>query len=246
MFVKIGRDARDALSFLLRDGLIFDAIITDPPYDTHHANTRPAVKRSSGRKVVLPFCVMPPEECAKIICEYASILKSGGDVYVFANWRAMLRMSPVLASTYALRSIVIWDKGVPGLGHYWRNQAEFVLYATLGKKPRGPQGNRFSYFPSNIIRFQGMKSKKPFTKPWRLYYELLKPTISRGMKVIDLFAGSCPLGPAADRLGAVAYCVDVDFEWPRNHFRLGTSRRHSHPRDEAHANHGFTPPIDLP
>src|SRR5205807_8262021 len=135
-----------------------------PPYDTHHANQRSATKRSSRRKAVLPFPVMPPEDCAKIICEYASVLRAGADVYVFANWRAMLRMSPVLASTYALRSVVIWDKVVPGLGHYWRNQAEFVIYATLGTKPRGPQATRHSYFPPNVIRFQRRRYQRPFTK----------------------------------------------------------------------------------
>jgi DNA modification methylase len=240
--LRLLADARIASQELARRGLVFDALITDPPYDAGHCNLPTAFARPGKTKLVAPFRLLPPEECASVICQYSHLIKKGGDIYVFANWKILPSLRKGLEREFSVKSLIVWDKMLPGLGHYWRNQLEFIIHAIRRPGYRGPQANRETFYPGNMIRFRP-KRRSPFVKPWQVYYALLRPTIKSGMQVLDVFAGSCPLAIAADMLGAKACLIDIDFAWTNACPPVATADRLSRLQQLTLKDHGGTGPV---
>ena len=91
---------------------------------------------------------------------------------------------------------IIWDKGNTGsygdIEHGPRSCYEAILYANKGRR-RVTAGYR------DVINItQKTNSKHPAGKPVELYIELLKRSALPGDHVIDFFAGSGPIFPAAE------------------------------------------------
>src|SRR5205807_4888415 len=50
-------------------------------------------------------------------------------LYAFTDWRMWLNLFDVAESSgYAVRNMIVWDKGTPGMGVGWRTQHELVLF----------------------------------------------------------------------------------------------------------------------
>ena len=109
-----------------------------------------------------------------------------------------------------VRSMLIWNKGHPGLGGLWRAQHEVVLFAAQSsKRAKGKAGR------SNVLAFPRTRktSGHPTEKPAALMEVILRTDDASeraGAVVYDPFLGSGTTLLAAERLGRA--CVGMEIE----------------------------------
>ncbi len=208
----------------------FDAVITDPPYSsggfTRSDRTQaPATKyvQSGQDKEWVTFsgdnrdarswaywCYMWLSECSRV-------LKPGGYVLLFIDWRQLPTMTDALqAGGFVWRGVVPWDKGLgsraPHKG-YFRHQCEYVVWGTNGPcevppvdDPRG--GPWPGCFQVPVVQADKFHMTG---KPTALMRQLVRVAPPGGL-ILDPFAGSFTTAIAAAHEGR--RCVAVEKEGP--------------------------------
>jgi site-specific DNA-methyltransferase (adenine-specific) len=126
--------------------------------------------------------------------EWHRLLKPGGHVLCFIDWRMMATLGDAIESADLRRSgLLVWDKTYFGMGSCFRNQHELILHFTkgVGTPPlRKDTGNVLSFKP---IR----QGTHPTEKPVDLLARLINTVCPVGGVVLDPFFGSGSTGQAA-------------------------------------------------
>lgn len=190
----------------------FDVILTDPPYgmgaDEFVAGGGGAHGYSDDGATA--------HACYKALFENAGrITKAQAHLYVFCDieWFAWLKDMFGNNPEYPWevhRTPLVWHKtgnsgGIPPWPDYGPRRAyELILYAVKGKRPvTGIYPDVLSY-PSDTNLGQAAQ------KPVGLYADLLRRSVRPGDSVLDPFAGSGPLLPAAHEVKCLATLVEKD------------------------------------
>jgi len=186
-----------------------DAIVTDPPYcaggfteKEKQAATSMGIKKKDAWFVgdnmgTAGLCFL----LRSIASEALRILKPGGSLLMFCDWRMVAALAPALESA-GLRhqNLIVWDKGSIGLGRGFRPRHELVLHFTKG----GTKARYFTNSGSNLIECKRIHSRKrnhPTEKPVEVFEKLLEVVSPEGGTILDPFAGSAASGEAALRSG---------------------------------------------
>ncbi len=195
----------------LPDGLA-DALITDEPYSSGgimRSDRMQAPDTKYGGAWSTPgsypifsgdnrdarswafWCVLWFSECVRIV-------KPGGYLMMFADWRQLPLATDVFQSGGGLwRGIIPWDKGptarAPHTG-YARHQCEYIVWGTVGQLEsadgRGP-------FPGSYTVPVDPQEKEHLTgKPVELMRKLARMVPEHGL-ILDPFAGSSSTGVGA-------------------------------------------------
>ncbi|MBS5507721.1 MAG: site-specific DNA-methyltransferase [Akkermansia sp.] len=201
-----------------------DAVITDPPY-------------ASGSSVMT--CKSDPRDKYNLSNLYPSfhndthdqrihmlwsirwltlalrITRPGGWLMVFSDWRQLPLISDAMQwAGWTWRGMMVWDKTegcrpTPGM---FRQQCEYILYATNGARTPGPR-----CFPSGIFRssIPSRKDRYHITgKPVPLMEHLMM-VLSPKSRILDPFAGSGSTLVAAQNLGHIATGIELSTEYYR-------------------------------
>jgi site-specific DNA-methyltransferase (adenine-specific) len=199
-----------------------DAVVTDPPYSSGGAFRGDRMANTSTKYSGFSFATeggstKPQAEypeftgdnrdqrgylywCALWLGECQRILKPGGLVFMFTDWRQLPTTTDAIqAGGLVWRGVVVWDKGVgrPVKGRF-RNHIEFVCWGT-----NGAMGEVNDVYPSSVIKVAPPTHTSRIhrtEKPLDLMIELLKLTKPGGV-IFDPFMGSGSTGEAAIVLG---------------------------------------------
>lgn len=174
------------------DGSV-DCVITDPPYYvgmTHNA-----------QKAVFSDLMMLKPFFTQLFNELKRVVKKGGFIYVFTDWRTLPFLQPIFDEILGAKNLLVWDKIVGRVSPYYRYQHEFILFATNGTSER-------KIYASSIIKEKSFSSgahstnKKihPTQKPVELFQRLITDGTDCGDVVLDCFMGSGACGVACVRL----------------------------------------------
>jgi site-specific DNA-methyltransferase (adenine-specific) len=187
-----------------------DAVITDPPYASgglHAAERSKSARRKYEQNGIrhhradfegdqrdqrswMRWCLEWLGRCRRV-------LKPGGVVAIFADWRQEPALSDVVQMADFLRlGVGVWDKteaARPAPGRL-RNQCEFVVWGSKGSLPK----NRDASIQPGVHREAVRQSDKHHLtgKPVGLMRWLCKLCV-RGGLILDPFAGSGSTGVAA-------------------------------------------------
>lgn len=192
----------------------FDVILTDPPYgmnaqafgdgggklvnSEHHYDDSPAAWNS----LMNPFAhesyrVAKPQAHAYIFCDFDK----------FHDLKAMMQN----AGWYVFRTpFIVYKLGsgrVPLPEHGPRRQYEIILYANKGNRPVT------GIFPDVIPCKLEENLTHGANKPVELYVDLLKRSARPGDKVLDAFAGSGTIFPAAHQCKLYATGLELNAEY---------------------------------
>jgi len=185
----------------------FDVILTDPPYgrDMHKGEAFDGDKHDyddSEEYFKEIINVLAPESFR--------VAKSQAHCYVFCDirhWQTLFTVFEIAGWRVWPRPL-IWDKG--NLGSYGdsshgpRLVYEAVLYAIKGEK-------EVTAMYHDIIRVpQVTDNTHAAGKPVDLYLDLLRRSVYPGDAVVDFFAGSGPIFPAADKLDCIATGIEMN------------------------------------
>lgn len=175
-------------------------VVFDPPY----AVGTPVRGREDGAagSVFAPFAFMH-----LAFTECARILRPGGVVMIFADWRRMMDLG-YLSSISGLRptTCVAWVRNRPGTGGLFRSSWDPILLVSRGV----PDAVDRAAIRNVIVADYPTKRKHPYGKPTEIFTHIMKRICRPGDLVVDPFAGSGVSRSAAEALGLKWAGCDVD------------------------------------
>jgi site-specific DNA-methyltransferase (adenine-specific) len=184
-----------------------DALITDPPYssggmvrgDRTNGDLDAKYVRSSSQGNWETFTGDNRDQrgyaywCALWLSECVRIVKPGGAVLLFTDWRQLPSTTDALqAGGFVWRGIVPWHKPMarPALGKFTAN-CEYVVWGSNGPM-RQDTGCLPGFYTANSPRDREHMTQKPLD----VMRGLVK-IVPKGGTVLDPFAGSGTTGVAA-------------------------------------------------
>lgn len=215
----------DALEILpLLDSV--DIVLTDPPYSSgartdSERQVRGAMLRSMEDNDWFSHDAMTTWGFNWFIrAAFSSLrqrLADGTHLYCFIDWRQTPNLYGMLeACGYRVNQCLVWNKSHFGMGTYWRNQHENIVFASAG-------------MPADMLdRGMGSVLTCPAVSPAARQHPTEKPValLSRiiaavpGEVILDPFMGSGPTGEAAADEGRSFIGIEIN----PNHFETACRR----------------------
>ncbi len=189
----------------------FDVVLTDPPYGMGADNFGDAGGKLTGTDHQYDDSLESWNRLTNQLCPLLyRVTKPLAHAYVFCdidNFHALKRKMEA-AGWYVFRTPLIAYKPnsgrVPLPEHGPRRQWESILYAFKGKKP--VTGIYSDVIPCNLEENLGHGANKPV----ELYSNLLRRSVRPGDCVLDCFAGTGTIFPAAHELKVRATGIEID------------------------------------
>jgi len=213
-FVLYANDFRD-VGLAIGDDAV-DAVISDPPYGSGGFTVKDVLKPSKTKYVnseskyqmTLPdidgdsLHPMAWRQLMTDACNMAKrVLTDRGVLVLFIDWRNLPQLQEIIHSTgFTLRGTVIWNKGNGSrpIKNGFKNQSEFMLWATKGKMPIRSTP---VYLPGVLSHSTMTGGKVHITqKPESLMLDVVK-VCPEGGSIFDPFMGSGTTGVAALKSG---------------------------------------------
>ena len=193
-----------------------DAVVTDPPYSS-------GARRDADRQVRGSMLRSMKDEdwfshdamtswgyswfTRGVLTEMSKHIAHGSHVYVFSDWRQTPNVYAILESCgYRVNHCLVWNKGHFGMGAYWRNQHENIVFASSGTPdPMTDRGR------GSVLDCRGVSPSKrihPTEKPVDLIMQILTAIPSRS--ILDPFMGSGTTLVAAKKLDRQAIGIEIE------------------------------------
>jgi len=216
MTVEIrGGDARKLVHDLEPHSV--QAVVCDPPFGVDFVSRRAVT--SEGKKLAKPIADDGGLEQARAlfydVMEPLMYEKAAPEceVYVFTRWDVVGEwieiVKGLVPSGLRYKMLLVWDKGIPGMGDIdanWGCGHELILYCKKGKRD-------VHHRRSGILFHDKLGSKQhvhPTEKPVGLMTDLIEMSTNPGDLVVDPFAGSGSALVAAQRSGRDAIGFEMD------------------------------------
>ena len=162
-----------------------DLWITDPPYPFDNKNGSVRFGYKDGKDSMYPRLTWSDMDD---FCKSSyDMSNDGARFYIFCNRDGLRNMwSSIEKAGWRFRNMLVWDKKIIGMGYHWRNQSEYILYASKGK-PK-------SYIKSrgNILSYRKPRGVGQSAKPYQIWSDILNVSLCEGDVCADPFAGSNP------------------------------------------------------
>lgn len=201
-------------------------LILDPPYGVNFQSRR--AETGAGKEFVDDLEGDLTIEEAEIL--FREVMEATrrkmaheAEAYVFTRWDVVDDWIRIVKSLppWQYKMMLIWDKGIPGMGDIdsnWGCGHELILYLKIGRR-------EIPYRRSGIIavdKVPNMKHIHPTEKPVGLIEKLLEMSTDADDLVVDPFAGSGSTLVAADRMGRRSIGIEKSPKfYERTQQRLG-------------------------
>ena len=193
----------------LIDGAEVHCILTDPPYSSGGFQESGRTRGSKGTEA--EYIPITNDRLStrgylallKQVLSHAPVLA----VYIFTDWRMWINTFDIVeASSYAVRAMIVWDKGTAGMGSGWRTQHELILCGTSRNalwEPKWPGHG-------NVIPMgRTGNPNHPTEKPVELIERLLSNT-PFAPTIYDPFLGSGTTIIASEAQDRTCYGMEMD------------------------------------
>jgi len=206
-----------------------DLIITDPPYSGMNRKLNFGGGRIVGKYASAGaaggkwYADLPddPDLYRVFFEECHRVLRKNRHIYVMFDNESLLTLGPVFREVFALKSIIVWDKGHMGLGENYRRQHEIILFA---KTQKGTRRLTSKALADVIYEKRIYNAAYPTQKPVALFDRFVRASVSSGFTVCDPFAGSGSTSIAALQAGCSFVGADISpravaiANWRSKHF----------------------------
>lgn len=190
-------------------------VCTDPPYGVNFRSRR--AETPNGKHFVED--ITNDREIGAAIEHFDEVMDGvlpntadEAELYVFTRWDIVddwIKCVKALSRHgFSYKMMLVWDKGIPGMGDIdsnWGCGHELILYCKKGRR-------EVPYRRSGIIAIDKVHSTRlihPTEKPVPLLEKLLEMSTDEGDMVVDPWAGSASTLVAAQRLNRNAWGTEV-------------------------------------
>jgi DNA modification methylase len=211
----------------LMNGQSAHMVFTDPPYNVRvagHVQGRGRVKHAefafaSGEmsdiryRAFLAACL---GHAARASCD-------GAVHFVFMDWRHIDVLITVGREIYGvILNLVVWIKSNAGQGSFYRSQHELIVVFRVGdvSHQNNVELGRHGRNRSNVWNYAGVNSfgagrdealaMHPTVKPVALVADAMRDCTAKGNLVLDPFLGSGTTIMAAEKIGRIAYGLEIE------------------------------------
>ena len=133
---------QDVMCFLAAiDDASVDLIITDPAYSGMNQHLQLGCGRIVGNyaqrgKQGKWFDEFhdSQENYQQLLSHCYRILKPNRHIFIMFDAFSLLSLGAALRTRFQVKNIISWDKMAIGMGHYFRRQSEFIVFACKGKR----------------------------------------------------------------------------------------------------------------
>lgn len=204
----LNQDSLSWLKFALPD--TFDVVLTDPPYGIGADSFG-----DSGGHAAGPHLYKDDYETWKVLIQVLAkesfrVTKPQAHLYCFCDITHFEEAKQVFtaAGWQCFRTPIIWHKPggnrLPWVTSGPQRKYELILYAKKGDK-------QVTRIYSDLVTYNADQNEgHNAQKPVALYEDLLRRSVQAGDSVLDPFAGSGPILPAAFNLKCKATALEID------------------------------------
>lgn len=179
-----------------------DLIVTDPAYSGMNAHLKLGKGRIVGEykkkgdkgKWFKEF-EDSEENYRSFLTECKRVLKNNSHIYIMFDSYSLLSLGSLVKEYLDVKNIIVWDKAIIGMGHYFRRQSEFILFSSKGKKNLSNRSINDVWKIKRLIR-----APYPTQKPTQLFFNMINSSKLKSDKkfiVCDPFLGAASSGVAA-------------------------------------------------
>ena len=186
---------QDAIAFLRSvPSSSVDLVATDPAYsgmNQHLKLGKGRIVGDYGDKVEGKWFQEfhdTPENYRTFLAECFRVMRPNSHIFLMFDAYSMLTLGPLVRAQFNVKNVVVWDKVHIGMGHYFRRQSEFVLFACKGKKPLSKRSIPDVWRIKRIAR-----AAYPTQKPVELFEAMIAASRAENetvFTVCDPFMGS--------------------------------------------------------
>lgn len=191
-----------------------DLIVTDPAYSGMNQHLKLGKGRIVGEynqkgidgKWFAEFHDTP-ENYRLFLEQCFRVMKPDRHIFIMFDSYTMLTLGAVVRDYFNVKNIITWDKVNIGMGHYFRRQTEFILFASKGKRPISRRDIPDIWKIKRLHR-----APYPTQKPVELFEAMIASSKSKDdaeFVVCDPFVGSGSAAVAALRQGVSFIGCDI-------------------------------------
>ena len=218
-------DSLDPKSYkIVMQGEKANEVIADPPYNCKIENF--VSKTSKHRDFEMAAGEMSDEEFLEFIMKFLANLVAYSELgslhYIFMDWRNIHLLVQAGKKCYSKhKNILVWNKGVGGMGNLYRSQHELIALFQNGAAPPNVQQRESSdRHRTNVLDYAGIRATTsgakdllklhPTVKPVAMLYDLILDASLKNDIVLDCFGGSGSTLLAAERAKRRARIIELD------------------------------------
>ncbi|OEH86023.1 adenine methyltransferase [Desulfuribacillus stibiiarsenatis] len=170
-----------------------DLIIADPPFNLAFGGTT-QTKTGKPRFSITQNDNLEFKEYMRFTLKWLNeayrILKKRRHIYVFIDWRMYAYLSLWMKRAgFIIKNLIVWDKQHIGLGHHYRFQHEFLIFAVKSKDKNRRTKCRSTSDIWRIPKISNHKLTHPYEKPVELMDKIIINSTEESELVVDFFAG---------------------------------------------------------
>ena len=199
----------------LMDGARAQVVFTDPPYNIGYAPEERPLGRNRKTLGKILNDSLDPGDYSRLLRESlaraSEALTEGGVLYVCHAETHSAVVRQIFSEIFHLGSVIIWDKGHFAIGrsdYHWRHEP--ILYGWRHGDRHEWFGDRKQSTVWEDARERSQDYLHPTQKPVALVERAIGNSSREGDRVLDVFAGSGSTLIAAEKIGRVAYLMELD------------------------------------
>jgi site-specific DNA-methyltransferase (adenine-specific) len=195
----------------LMNGQKADMVFTDPPYGMAYESNAWDSKKSEVKQKRTDTQIMNDEDTnvgQDALNLIPLFLNNDRHFYIWCRWDCFNDFKEVCQNIGKIKSVVVWDKGGPGLGDLKGSygDSEWAIFGMIGRRELKERQNGVW----QVNRMKGLQMEHPTQKPLEICERGINNSTNKNELVLDLFLGSGSTMVASHQLKRKCYGMELD------------------------------------
>ena len=195
----------------LMNGQKADMVFTDPPYGMAYESNAWDSKKSEVKQKRTDTQIMNDEDTnvgQDALNLIPLFLNNDRHFYIWCRWDCFNDFKEVCQNIGKIKSVVVWDKGGPGLGDLKGSygDSEWAIFGMIGRRELKERQNGVW----QVNRMKGLQMQHPTQKPLEICERGINNSTNQNELILDLFLGSGSTMAASHQLKRKCYGMELD------------------------------------
>jgi DNA modification methylase len=195
----------------LMNGQKADMVFTDPPYGMAYESNAWDSKKTEVKQKRTDTQILNDENTnvgQDALNLIPLFLNNDRHFYIWCRWDCFNDFKEVCQNIGKIKSVVVWDKGGPGLGDLKGSygDSEWAIFGMIGRRELKERQNGVW----QVNRMKGLQMQHPTQKPLEICERGINNSTYINELILDLFLGSGSTMVASHQLKRKCYGMELD------------------------------------